>query len=117
MPQDQSKAGRTRADLEWGENRQLARALLIKSRFYRFFALAFAVMGVIIFAYLYLTHIEGNLLEALRTPSLIIVILVPFLPAIVLSLLAQKYERQFAKLGKSAEAAAPQNTAPAPKKK
>lgn len=115
MPQGRPKKVQTAADSEWGENRPLARALLIKSRFYRIFALAFAVMGLVIFAYLYMTHIEGNFSEVLRNPSIIVILLVPFLPAIVLSLLAQKFERQFAKLGKTAEAAAAaaaQNAAP-----
>jgi len=118
MPKGQPKKVEVNADSEWGENRQLARVLLIKSRLYRYFALAFALMGVVIFIFLYFRHIEGNLLQALQSPSIIAIILLPFLPAFVLSLLAQGLERKFAKLGKSAEedpakVAAP----PAPKKK
>ena len=106
------------ADSEWGENRQLARVLLIKSRLYRYFALAFALLGVVIFIFLYFRHIEGNLLQALQSPSIIPIIVLPFLPAFVLSLLAQRLERQFAKLGKSAEEdTAKADVPPAPKKK
>ena len=118
MLRGQPKKVEINADSEWGENRQLARALLIKSRLYRYFALAFALMGVVIFIFLYFRHIEGNLVQALQSPSIIAIIVVPFLPAFVLSLLAQNLERKFARLGKSAEEDHAKAAAPAaPKKK
>lgn len=106
------KGARPTADSEWGENRLLARSLLIKSRLYRLFALAFALMGVVIFVYLYFQHVEGQLFQALRDPFTIAIILIPFLPAVVLSLMAQKLEQKFKALGKPAESPAKSSTEP-----
>lgn len=122
MFDDPLKGAQSSADSEWGQNRLLARSLLIKSRIYRFFALAFALMGLVVFIMLFFRHIEGQLFAALRDPSIIAMITIPFLPAVVFSLMAQKTEQQFARLGKSAAAvpAAPDKTAPsksAPAKK
>ena len=107
MQNNPPKGADVSADSVWGENRGLARSLLIKSRLYRFFALAFAVMGVVVFVTLYFKNIEGHLLEALRNPSIIAIILIPFLPAIVLSLMAQRAEQKFMKLLKPEETPAP----------
>ena len=106
MFDDPLKGARPTADSEWGQNRMLARALLIKSRNYRFIALVSALIGVAVLASLFFKHIDGQLLTALRDPSIIAMITVPFLPAIVFSLIAQKTEREFAKLGRSSAAAA-----------
>ena len=114
MINDPLEGARPTADSEWGGNRLLARSLLIKSRLYRFFALTFALMGVVVFMYLYLVHVEGQLFEALRDPFIIVIIVMPFLPAIVLSLMAQKLERKFKKLGKPEDTP---KTASVPKKK
>ncbi|QQG37457.1 MAG: hypothetical protein HYS17_10060 [Micavibrio aeruginosavorus] len=72
-----------------------ARALLMKSKIYRLLALIFAFTGLLIFVVLYLRNIEGHFFEALRQPVTVAIILVPFLPAIVLSILGQKAEKAF----------------------
>lgn len=110
MLKNSPKGAQATADSEWGKNRLLARSLLIKSRLYRFFALVFALMGVVVFMFLYFRHVEGQLLEALRDPSIIAIVVIPFLPAVVLSLMAQRLERQFMKLGN------PDETSASPKK-
>lgn len=106
MFDDRLKGAQATADSEWGQNRMLARALLIKSRIYRFLAVASAFVGLMVLVSLFFKHIDGKLLSALTDPSIIAMITVPFLPAIVFSLMAQKMERDFAKLGKSSAAAA-----------
>lgn len=83
---------------ELEQKRLLARGLLIKSRLYRFFALAFALTGVVVFITLYMRDVHGHLLEAMHDLSIIGLVLLPFLPAVLLSYLAQKTERQFAAL-------------------
>lgn len=121
MTQPPRQGALSPADSEWGQNRMLARSLLIKSRLYRFFALAFALMGVVVFITLFFRFVEGQFFTALRDPSIIAMITIPFLPAVVLSLMAQKTEQKFAKLGKSAAAGvsaegAGATTSPASKK-
>ena len=113
MWNDPLKGAQSNADSEWGQNLMLARSLLIKSRLYRFFALAFALIGVVVFIMLFFRHIDGQIFEALRDPSIIAFITIPFLPAVVLSLMAQKTEQAFAKLGKSTAAAAEATAKPA----
>ncbi len=98
-------------DSVWGQNRELARSLLIKSRLYRFFALAFALMGVVVFLVLYFRNVDGQLFDALRSPSIIAMITIPFLPSVILSLMAQKLEQRFMKLAK------PEDTSSEPPKK
>ena len=72
-----------------------ARELLIKARLYRFFAMTFALFGVVIFLFLYFKHIDGRLLEAMTNIKTVIIILVPFLPAAVLAALASRTENKF----------------------
>jgi hypothetical protein len=94
--------------------RREARELLIKTRVYRFFALAFALMGTVIFIFLYFKHLDGRLLEALTDLKTVVMIVVPFLPAAVLAALSAKTESKFYELlhdqsggQKSQSAAAP----------
>lgn len=98
MWKDPIKEAKASSASAWGKNRLLARSLLMKSRLYRGFALFFTLMGVVLFINMYLTHIDGHFLEAMRSPSMIVMVVIPFLPAIVLSLMAQKAERDFAAL-------------------
>jgi len=75
-----------------------AKALLMKARLYRMIAMVFAFVGLVVFMVLYFKYIEGNILEALSSPSLVVIILVPFLPAIVISWLSVKAEDRFYRL-------------------
>ena len=70
--------------------RREAKRLLLQSRIYRFIAFCFAVIGVCVFSYVYFSHIEGDFFNALRLPHLILFMIIPFLPAIVLSHVAHK---------------------------
>lgn len=83
------------ADSSLLEKKLQARALLIKSRVYRFFALVFALVGIAVFIVLYLKNIEGQFFQSLQSPMTIIILLFPFLPAAVLSWLAHRQEKLF----------------------
>lgn len=67
----------------------------MKARLYRFFALAFALFGVAIFLILYFRHVDGRLLDALANIKTVVIILVPFLPAAVLTMMAARAEDKF----------------------
>lgn len=77
------------------ETRLKAREYLLKTRLYRFIALCFLILGVALFIVLYLRFIEGDALTALRQPSLILILLLPFLPAAVLTSMSAKAHKQF----------------------
>lgn len=75
---------------------QKARELVLKARLLRFAALIFAVTGLLIFLALYIKNIDGTLLSALTNPFTIFMVLIPFLPAAVLSWMASRLEKQYA---------------------
>ncbi len=78
-------------------DKQRAREFLIKSKLYRFLALVFAGVGLLIFCGLYFQQEKsdgGGFLSVLRDPVLVVLLVFPFVPAIVLSLLAQRAERK-----------------------
>lgn len=72
-----------------------ARALLLKARIFRVFALAFAVFGLLLFGVIYSRHAGGDAFAALKDVRIVTIILVPFLPAIVLSFIANRAEKKF----------------------
>lgn len=55
-------------------------------------AVVFALVGLVIFIILYMKNMDGKVADALRDPSTILVVLVPFLPAVVLSFMATRAE-------------------------
>jgi FtsH-binding integral membrane protein len=76
------------------EDKKQARELLIQARVYKVMAKIFVVVGAVVFIMLYIKNVEGSLLSALQKPSIILMLLIPFLPAIVLSRKAQKIEKK-----------------------
>ncbi len=72
-----------------------ARNLLLKARVFRFFALFFAVIGFGIFLIFYLQNIDGQIFTALTEPRTLWMILLPFLPAVILSYIAEKTSQEF----------------------
>jgi len=74
--------------------KQQARELLLQARTYKIMAKIFVVAGLIVFVTLYIKNVEGDLLASLRHPSIVLMLLIPFLPAIVLSWKAQKTEKK-----------------------
>lgn len=69
--------------------------MLLKARIFRVFALAFAVLGILLFGVIYSRHAGGNIFAALKDIHTVIIILVPFLPAAVLSFIASRTEKKF----------------------
>lgn len=78
-----------------------AKEYLIKSKFYRAVSLVFVVIGLIAFLMLYIANVEGRVMEALKNPVTILFFIIPFLPAIVLSILASKNEKKYLKMTES----------------
>ena len=71
------------------------RQLLLKAKLYRTFSLVFVTIGIFMFCFLYISQVEGRLLEALRDPYTIMVFLIPFMPAAVLTWIADRYEKKY----------------------
>lgn len=69
--------------------------MLIRSRVLRVFAFITAFVGLIIFTVLYFKVIEGRLQEALSDPRTIAIVLMPFLPAVVISIIAERARAKF----------------------
>lgn len=77
------------------ETRLKAREMLLRSRIYRFIALVFAALGLVMFLYLYFHRLDGDMMHALSKPGTVLVILLPFLPAAIMSWLAVRAENRF----------------------
>lgn len=71
------------------------RAYLVKSKVYKTASLIFVTLGIFIFCILFIKNVSGRLDEALREPATILIFLIPFLPAAVLTLLADRYEKKY----------------------
>ncbi len=80
---------------EWEQKKIKARAMLLKARLYRIMGIAFGVTGLVVFLFLYVKTADGNLLDALKNPLSILIIILPFLPAAIFSFLAQRADRAF----------------------
>lgn len=78
--------------------RKELRAVLIKARMYRLASILFALMGVVVFAVIFFQNMQGDLLNALRDPTFVVIVAFPFLPAAVLSWLAARMEKKLARL-------------------
>ncbi len=72
--------------------------LLIKAKTYKIFAGFFTVIGLIVFLMIYINYIENQLIESLKKPETIFMIIVPFIPALFLT---WKYKSMFKKIDKS----------------
>lgn len=83
-----------------------ARILLVKSKLYRTFSLVFVTLGIFIFCFLYINNVDGRFLEAMRDPYTILVFLIPFLPAAVLTFIADRFEKKYLEAVKPKQAAA-----------
>lgn len=64
----------------------------------QFCADIFAVLGIIIFAYLYFDHWENNPWAALSDPMFVVSILIPFVPAACFAYAASKKRAKMRKL-------------------
>ena len=83
-----------------------ARELILKARIYRFLGLIFACIGLVIFIALFMQNVDGSFFSSLTNPFIIVILVVPFLPAIVLSMKARGFEKKYmAKFVEKAEKA------------
>jgi hypothetical protein len=73
---------------------------LVKSKLYRFMSLLFVTLGIFVFCALYIQNVEGRLVEALKDPMTIAIFLLPFVPAAVLTILADSAEKKFREMTK-----------------
>ena len=71
------------------------RTLLVKSKLYRTFSLVFVTIGIFLFCYMYVSNVNGRLMEALTEPATILVFLIPFLPAAILTWIADRFEKKY----------------------
>lgn len=58
-------------------------------------SLLFVTLGIFIFCILYIQNVEGRLVDALKDPFTIIIFLFPFVPAAVLTMLADSAEKKY----------------------
>lgn len=72
------------------------REMLIKAKFYRAASVIFALCGIGVFVFLMSRFVDGDIYVVLKDPTIIIILLIPFLPAAVLSWLAVRSEKKFA---------------------
>lgn len=71
------------------------RQLLVKSKLYRTASLVFVTVGIFVFCALYINQVDGRLFEALRDPYTVLIFLIPFLPAAVLTWVADRFEKKY----------------------
>lgn len=74
---------------------------LVKAKVYNFASLVFVLIGVLVFCVMYIKNVDGRLLESLKDPFTISIFLVPFIPAALLSLLADRADRKYRALTNS----------------
>lgn len=74
------------------------REFLIKAKLYRAISMVFVILGLVVFMILYVANVEGRLMEALKNPFTLGMFVIPFLPAAVLSIIADRNEKKYIKL-------------------
>lgn len=77
---------------------KLPQEYMIKAKLYRFMSLLFVTLGVVVFCAMYIQKVEGRVLEALKDPMTIVIFLIPFVPAAVLTYLADGAEKKYKKM-------------------
>lgn len=74
--------------------------LKIKAVSYRLAAAALAVMGLIIFSMLYYTLTNGDATVIFHNPVNLILLIFPFIPAAILSMIATRTQKKLEDAGK-----------------
>lgn len=75
---------------------QLAKKYLIQNHLFRGVGVALALMGLIVFVTFYQKFIDGDVMNFIRRPYLVAVMIIPFLPALVLLLMSKRARRNAA---------------------
>lgn len=86
-----------------------ARELYLKSKIYRFFAVVFAGVGLFVFAHIYFNFSNGNFFKAVSDPFFIVLIIFPFVPAIMMSMIAARLEKRVTEFLKQPETEPPKS--------
>lgn len=73
------------------------RQYLIKAKVYRVASLLFLTIGVFVFGILFVQNVSGRISEAMREPATVLIFIIPFLPAAVLTLMADRFEKKYLK--------------------
>lgn len=68
--------------------------MLIKAKMLQMCADIFAVLGMFLFIYIYLSEYQNNVDKAMRDPTFILTILMPFLPAALLAFIASRKRKK-----------------------
>lgn len=68
--------------------------LALQTNFYQLFAYVFAAAGIIVFTILYYNYFEGQLIESLKNPKTPVILMVPFLPAAILAIIAERMRQK-----------------------
>ena len=88
------------------DQRREARKYLVRAKAYRLIGILFALVGIGVFAMLYLRLSgSGQFLAAMMDPFLIGVVLFPFVPAFFLTMMGQMSEKKVVKIIEDAKAA------------
>lgn len=74
-----------------------AREILLRSKIYKWLTVVFAVFGFLVFIMVYAKQYRGDVMVALGNPWIVASLLIPFLPAFVLSLMTSKEEKKLEK--------------------
>ena len=79
----------------YGANmKQDPKVLLVTAKILQLCADIFAVFGLFLVAFIYFTHFKGHVMEALRDPSSVALVLISFLPAAVMAWQASEKRKQ-----------------------
>ena len=73
---------------------QTAKILLTKCKQHKMWALVFLIFGVGVFCYLYVTYLEGDVVQAFSRPAFVFFVIIPFIPAMIFSWLAHRIEHR-----------------------
>ena len=78
------------------EDRLKAKALLLKARIYRLCGFLFALSGLAMFIMMFMNSSGGRISLVMKDPMLVVIIVFPFIPAMILNRLAHKADHDFA---------------------
>ena len=70
----------------------------MKAKIYRAIALMFFVLGMVVFSLLYQKEFAQDFSKALRNPLMIVLLIFPFMPAIVFTLITRRLEIKLKKV-------------------
>ena len=76
------------------DSQKIAKEKLVRAKFYKIMAIAFAFGAFVVMVYIHRTLAKGQPMEIIENPVLIAVLLLPFLPSWFLAILSKKRRAQ-----------------------